>query len=277
MAELLNLDRVTKRFGGLTAVSDVSFALEEGEVVGLIGPNGAGKTTVFNLITGVYQLSEGKIAVMGQPTAKKTPDRITALGVARTFQNIRLFREMSALDNVKVGFTLKNRYGLFASFFHTRAWREEERETERQAMQLLETMGLADLAHEQAGGLAYGPQRRLEIARALATSPRLLILDEPAAGMNPQEKDELAKMVVDIKRRFGLTLLVIEHDMKFVMGLCERIIVLDYGRVIARGTPDQIRRDPAVIAAYLGAEHTASGAVAEVVPSAPTQTTGGTP
>ncbi|HRE88793.1 MAG TPA: ABC transporter ATP-binding protein [Myxococcota bacterium] len=286
MAELLKLDRVTKRFGGLTAVSDVSFALEEGEVVGLIGPNGAGKTTVFNLITGVYQPSSGRIAVMGQPTAKKTPDRITALGVARTFQNIRLFREMSALDNVKVGFTLKNRYGLFASFLHTRAWREEERETERQAMQLLETMGLADLAHEQAGGLAYGPQRRLEIARALATSPRLLILDEPAAGMNPQEKDELAKMVVDIKRRFGLTLLVIEHDMKFVMGLCERIIVLDYGRVIARGTPDEIRRDPAVIAAYLGAELSetmaGSGAVAdgEGVSAAavtPTGTAGGAP
>lgn len=255
MAELLSLSKVTKRFGGLTAVSDVSFALQEGEVVGLIGPNGAGKTTVFNLVTGVYQLSEGEIRVAGQPTAKKTPDRITALGVARTFQNIRLFREMSALDNVKVGFTLKNRYGLWSAFLRTKKMRQEEAETETKAMALLETMGLSDLAHEEAGSLAYGPQRRLEIARALATGPRLLILDEPAAGMNPQEKDELARMVLDIKQRFGLTLLVIEHDMKFVMGLCERLIVLDYGRVIARGTPDEIRRDPAVIAAYLGADH----------------------
>ena len=256
MAELLSLSHVTKRFGGLTAVSDVSFALEEGEVVGLIGPNGAGKTTVFNLVTGVYQLSEGQIRVAGQSTAKKTPDRITALGVARTFQNIRLFREMSALDNVKVGFTSKTRYGLFAGFFRTKTMRAEEREVERQAMELLETMGLSHLAYEKAGSLAYGPQRRLEIARALATGPRLLILDEPAAGMNPQEKDDLAKMIIDIKRRFALTLLVIEHDMKFVMRLCQRIVVLDYGRVIARGTPEEIRRDPAVIAAYLGADDT---------------------
>lgn len=254
---LLELTGVTKRFGGLTAVSDVSLALDAGEVVGLIGPNGAGKTTVFNLVTGVYQLTEGAIRVTGRAAAGLTPDRITALGIARTFQNIRLFREMSALDNVRVGFNLSNNYGVFAGLFRTRKMREREAFVEAEAMKLLHTMGLGDLAHEKAGGLAYGPQRRLEIARALATGPRLLILDEPAAGMNPQEKDELAKMIGEIRRSFGLTLLVIEHDMKFVMGLCERIIVLDYGRVIARGTPDEIRRDPAVIAAYLGADESA--------------------
>ena len=253
-APVLEVAGVTKRFGGLTAVSDFSLRLSPGELVGLIGPNGAGKTTVFNLITGVYVPTEGRIAVQGTDTVGMTPDRITALGIARTFQNIRLFDEMTVLENVKTAYNLRSGYGLLDAIFRTRRFKTQEAALHTRALGLLTTMGLADDAHERAASLAYGEQRRLEIARALATEPRLLILDEPAAGMNAQETDDLMAMLHDIRGRFDLTLLLIEHDMKFIMKMCERIVVLDQGRVIARGVPEEIKVDPVVIAAYLGDE-----------------------
>ncbi len=253
-APVLEVAGVTKRFGGLTAVSDFSIRLSPGELVGLIGPNGAGKTTVFNLITGVYVPTEGRIAVQGTDTAGMTPDRITALGIARTFQNIRLFDEMTVLENVKTAYTLRAGYGLLDAILRTRRFKVQEAALHTRAMDLLATMGLAEAAHERSASLAYGEQRRLEIARALATEPKLLILDEPAAGMNAQETDDLMAMLHDIRGRFELTLLLIEHDMKFIMKMCERIVVLDQGRVIARGAPDEITVDPVVIAAYLGDE-----------------------
>ncbi|MCA9516231.1 MAG: ABC transporter ATP-binding protein [Myxococcales bacterium] len=251
---VLEMRGVTKRFGGLTAVEGFEARLGEHEVVGLIGPNGAGKTTVFNLITGVYELTAGAIAVRGRDTKGLRPDQITSLGVARTFQNIRLFRRMSVLENVQTAMDLRLGYGILASVLRTRRFREREREITEKSRALLDLVGLADDADERAGALAYGEQRRLEIARALATDPRLLILDEPAAGMNPQETDELGEMLHVIRKRHDLTLLLIEHDMKFVMRMCERIIVLDYGRIIATGTPAEVRANPAVIAAYLGDE-----------------------
>ena len=251
---ILSVAAVTKRFGGLTAVSDFTIALHPGELVGLIGPNGAGKTTVFNLITGVYTPTEGRIAVAGTDTAGLTPDRITALGIARTFQNIRLFDEMTVLENVKTAYNLRSDYGLLDAILRTKRFREQEAALHTRAMDLLTTMGLAEEAQERAASLAYGEQRRLEIARALATEPRLLILDEPAAGMNAQETDDLMEMLHDIRSRFSLTLLLIEHDMKFIMRMCERIVVLDQGKIIARGTPEEIKSDPIVIAAYLGEE-----------------------
>ncbi|MEO1267940.1 MAG: ABC transporter ATP-binding protein, partial [Myxococcota bacterium] len=249
---LLKVEGIVKRFGGLTAVSNFNVAIHSGELVGLIGPNGAGKTTVFNLITGVYVPTEGTIHISGTPTAGLSPDRITALGIARTFQNIRLFDEMTVLENVKTAYNLRTQYSLLDAIFRTRRFREAEANVHAQSMELLETMGLAQTAHERSASLAYGQQRRLEIARALATQPSLLILDEPAAGMNPQETEELMDMVRDIRTRFDLTLLIIEHDMKFIMRLCERIIVLDRGRIIAKGTPLEVKQNPAVIAAYLG-------------------------
>ncbi|MFT5680612.1 MAG: branched-chain amino acid transport system ATP-binding protein [Myxococcota bacterium] len=251
---VLEVAGVTKRFGGLTAVSNFSITLSPGELVGLIGPNGAGKTTVFNLITGVYTPTEGTIAVCGTDTAGLTPDRITALGIARTFQNIRLFDEMTVLENVKTAYNLRSDYGLIDAIFRTRRFKEQEAALHTRAMDLLTTMGLADDADERAASLAYGEQRRLEIARALATEPKLLILDEPAAGMNAQETDDLMAMIHDIRDRFSLTLLLIEHDMKFIMKMCERIVVLDQGCIIARGVPEAIKVDPAVITAYLGDE-----------------------
>ena len=253
-APILKVTGVTKRFGGLTAVSDFNLTLQPGELVGLIGPNGAGKTTVFNLITGVYTPTEGSIAVGGTDTAGLTPDRITALGIARTFQNIRLFDEMTVLENVKTAYNLRSDYGLLDAVFRTRAFREQEATLHERAMDLLTTMGLADDANERSASLAYGEQRRLEIARALATQPKLLILDEPAAGMNAQETEDLMEMIHDIRSRFDLTLMLIEHDMKFIMRMCERIVVLDQGRIIARGLPGEIKADPVVIAAYLGDE-----------------------
>ncbi len=251
---VLEVSGATMRFGGLVAVSDFSLTLAPGELVGLIGPNGAGKTTLFNLITGVYTPTEGRIVVRGTDTAGLTPDRITALGIARTFQNIRLFDEMTVLENVKTAYNLRSDYGLLDAVLRTRRFREQEAALHERAMDLLATMGLADDASERSASLAYGEQRRLEIARALATEPKLLILDEPAAGMNAQETDDLMEMIHDIRDRFDLTLLLIEHDMKFIMKMCERIVVLDQGRVIARGTPAEIKVDPAVIAAYLGDE-----------------------
>ena len=254
---LLEVRSVTKRFGGLVAVSDFSVRIEPDELIGLIGPNGAGKTTVFNLVTGVYSPTEGTISVCGAPTAGLTPDRITALGIARTFQNIRLFDEMTVLENVKTAYNIRAPYSLLDAVLRTRRFRAQEEKIHEDALALLEALGLRDDAEERAASLAYGEQRRLEIARALATGPKLLILDEPAAGMNAQETEDLMAMLRDIRERFSLTLLLIEHDMKFIMRMCERIIVLDQGRIIAKGTPEQIKTDPVVIAAYLGDEEEA--------------------
>lgn len=249
---LLHVQQVTKQFGGLTAVADFNLTLQPGELVGLIGPNGAGKTTAFNLITGVYPPTEGHITLTGKPTRGLTPDRIAALGISRTFQNIRLFDSMTVLENVKTAYTLNARYGFLDAIFKTRRYRDEEALLHDRSLDLLRLFHLEDDAHVRADTLAYGEQRRLEIARALATSPRLLLLDEPAAGMNAQETEDLMAMIRDIKSRFDLTILLIEHDMRFVMQLCERIVVLEYGRIIAEGTPRAIRDDPRVIAAYLG-------------------------
>lgn len=249
---ILHVEGLVKRFGGLTAVSDFNMAIRPGELVGLIGPNGAGKTTVFNLITGVYVPTEGAIHVAGEPTAGMSPDRITALGIARTFQNIRLFDEMTVLENVKTAHNLRSDYGILDAVLRTKRFKVQEEELHAKSMALLKTMGLDHQAHERSASLAYGEQRRLEIARALATQPKLLILDEPAAGMNPQETEALMAMIRDIRARFALTLLIIEHDMKFIMRLCERIVVLEYGKIIAKGSPAEVKNDPNVIAAYLG-------------------------
>ena len=254
MSNLLTLNNVTKRFGGLVAVGDLNIQIAAGELVGLIGPNGAGKTTAFNLLTGVYTPSEGSIVFDEKPINGNKPYRVTAMGIARTFQNIRLFRGLTALENVKVASHLQSRSGLAASVFRTRALLKDDLRLDRIAREMLAKMDLADCAETEAGSLPYGLQRRLEIARALATQPKLLLLDEPAAGMNPHEKLSLMDLIRKIRDDFDLTILLIEHDMKLVMGICERIYVLDYGRIIAEGVPDAICRNPKVIAAYLGEE-----------------------
>ena len=245
---------VTIRFGGLVALSDFNLTLRQGELVGLIGPNGAGKTTVFNLITGIYRPTEGDIRLFHRSIVGLRPHRITQLGVARTFQNIRLFGNMTVLDNVRTAFHARTRTGVLAALLRTRGYHAEERAITRRALELLEALRLSHRVAELARNLPYGEQRRLEIARALATGPRILLLDEPAAGMNPSESRELRDLIEEVHRRFGLTTLLIEHHMDVVMSVCERVVVLDYGRTIASGTPDQVRRDPAVIAAYLGEE-----------------------
>jgi branched-chain amino acid transport system ATP-binding protein len=251
-APLLEAKNVTIRFGGLTAVSEFNLTIVPHELVGLIGPNGAGKTTIFNMLTGVYKPTEGTIRIAGVPTTDFRPYQITALGVARTFQNIRLFKELTVLENVKIGGHTHYTYPGTSAVLHTNRFYKAEEQAEHEALALLEIFGLRGRARAYAKNLPYGDQRRLEIARALAAKPRLLLLDEPAAGLNTGETLRLMEKIHEIRDRFDLAILLIEHNMELVMGICERIIVLNFGKTIAQGTPEQVRSDPVVIEAYLG-------------------------
>ncbi len=258
---LLATRDLTMRFGGLTAVRGLDLHLEPGELVGLIGPNGAGKTTVFNMLTGRIRPTAGRITFHNGGTVELVglkPSRINRLGIARTFQNIQLLPGMSVLENVMMACHGRLRSGFWAPVLGLPSYRREEEAMVRTSLALLEQVGLLDLADSEAGGLAYGQQRRLEIARALATRPRLLLLDEPAAGMNPMETADLMRLIREIREDHDLTILLIEHDMKFVMGLCQRLIVLDYGQPIAEGTPEEIRNNRLVIKAYLGERKSAA-------------------
>ena len=251
---LLDVKNLTKNFGGLTAVGDVTMHLDKGELVGLIGPNGAGKTTLFNLLTGVYEPSEGSVSLDGTLLNGKKPYKIASLGLSRTFQNIRLFKDMTVLENVLVGMANQNKLYLLASFLRLPKFYHSEAKLRQKAMELLAIFDLDGNAETLAKNLPYGQQRRLEIVRALATEPKILFLDEPAAGMNPQETAELTQLIRRIKEEFDITIMLIEHDMSLVMEVTERIYVLEYGRLIAHGTPDEIKTNQRVIEAYLGGE-----------------------
>ena len=251
---MLEVKDLTIKFGGLVAVSNFFLNIGEKEVVGLIGPNGAGKTTVFNMLTGVYAPTSGTISYLGEDIQGLKPYIITSKKIARTFQNIRLFSDLSVLDNVKISYDYKLKYNLLDSILRTPRFKKEESNMDSEVKNLLKTFNLLDKCYEKASNLSYGEQRRLEIVRALATGPKLLLLDEPAAGMNPQETAELSNLIKWIRDTYDVSILLIEHDMNLVMGICDKITVLDYGKVIAVGSPDEIKNNPKVIEAYLGEE-----------------------
>ncbi|MBF7043004.1 ABC transporter ATP-binding protein [Campylobacter volucris] len=249
---ILELKNIHKNFGGVKAIVDTSFSIKEGEIFGLIGPNGAGKTTLFNIITGNYKPSSGEVFFLDKKIDHLKPHKIVHLGIARTFQNIRLFSSMSVLENVLIGFDQSIKYGIFEAFLHLGRFKNQEKIAKEFAYEILEQLNIADLADENATSLSYGQQRKVEIARALATNPKLLLLDEPAAGMNSTESDDLAQLIFDIRDHKKISVLLIEHDMKFVNKLCDKVMVLDYGKTIFEGKPTDAVLNPEVINAYLG-------------------------